>query len=127
MIKYALDASALLALINKEAGWKRVMEVLPESVMSAVNLSESAAALHMLGMPKEEITSILSELITQVAVFDEEQALMAAELRSCTRAQGISLGDRACLALCKIQKLTVITADKIWQNLKLGLKIECIR
>ncbi len=127
MSKFALDASALLALINRETGWEKVMAALPHSTISAVNLSECAAVLFMLGIPKEEITSMLDDLAPNAIPFDTEQAYLAAELRTSTKNNGLSLGDRACLALSKIEDLTALTADRIWKKIDCDIKIECIR
>lgn len=127
MIKYVLDASALLALINKEDGWEKVMAVLPESVMSAVNLSECGAVLYMIGLTTEEIVSLLTDLMPHSEPFDSKQAFLSAELRNATKEKGLSLGDRACLSLSKTKQLTAITADKVWKDLKCGINIECIR
>jgi PIN domain nuclease of toxin-antitoxin system len=37
------------------------------------------------------------------------------------------LGDRACLALAQQLDLPVLTADKIWQRLDIGVSIQLIR
>lgn len=127
MIKYVLDASALLALINKETGWQKVMEALPNSCISAVNLSECAAVLFMIGASREEITSILNDLAPEVIDFNAELAYLAAELRTVTKDHGLSLGDRSCLAVAKDKNLTAVTADRVWKNIKSGISIDCIR
>jgi PIN domain nuclease of toxin-antitoxin system len=40
---------------------------------------------------------------------------------------GLSLADRACLALAKQRGLPVLTADRIWQTLDLGVAVVLIR
>jgi PIN domain nuclease of toxin-antitoxin system len=127
MIKYALDASALLALINKEKGWEKVQNALQHSIMSAVNLSECAAVLSLLKIPQVEIVELLSSLVPDAESFDIEQAYIAAELRNKTKEKGLSLGDRACLALCTVKHLTAITADKAWRDARCGVSVECVR
>lgn len=124
---YILDASALLALINREDGAKDVEKILPGAIMSAVNISEAAAVMHRLGMPMLEIKEIFINLIPERVPFDTEQAFHVARLRKDTKHKGLSLGDRACLALGIIKKIPVLTADKIWMNLNLDLEIVCIR
>ena len=49
------------------------------------------------------------------------------EERNVTRAAGLSLGDRACLALAKSQGGLVLTADRVWATLDIGVEIELIR
>lgn len=59
--------------------------------------------------------------------FDEAAVASAARLRPLTRALGLSLGVRACLALALSRGLRVLTADRAWANLNLGITIELIR
>lgn len=125
--KYVLDASALLALINKESGSEQVEKILPKCVMSAINLSESAAVLASISIPQEKIKDMLSELVREIIPFDHEQAFEAAFLRNVTKNYGLSLGDRACIALGRVKKIPVITADKIWADIACGVEIHLIR
>lgn len=125
--KYALDASAILVLINKEPGFEKVSQYLPEACVSTVNLSEVASTLHQIDIPEKEIREILDNLISTLVVFDGSHAYETAQLRPKTRNLGLSLGDRACLALGKLHNLTVLTADKIWSKLDLGVKVIQVR
>lgn len=125
--KYVLDASALLALINEEKGHQSIYNYLPFSCMSTVNLSEVAAVLNKIDIPQKEIIALLNPLIPNIVAFDESQAYKTAELRSLTKKYGLSLGDRACISLGKLYNLTIITSDKAWSNLDLGLNIVLIR
>jgi ribonuclease VapC len=52
---------------------------------------------------------------------------LAAQLWSQTKAFGLSLGDRACLALAIDQKAIALTADRVWANLQIGVDIQVIR
>jgi len=124
---FILDASALLALINQEPGSAIVEEHLVGAQMSAINAAEVATVLCNLQMPLEEIEEILNDLLEEIIPFDTEQALLAAALRNKTKHKGLSLGDRACLALGMKTKLPILTADKVWLELNLGLKIHTIR
>lgn len=124
---FVLDASALLVLINQESGYEKVSDYLQESCMSAVNVSEVASVLNAASLPREEIESIVSTLITTIVPFDEELAYETANLRKETRSKGLSLGDRACLALGKLKNISVVTADKVWTTLDIGVKVILIR
>jgi len=123
-----LDASALLALLLGEAGADRVADLLPRSSISAVNLSEVAAKLGERGMPDFGVQTALGDLDLDVHAFDEAAALATGRLRQPTRNRGLSLGDRACLALAMRLNAIAATADGAWAGLGLnGLRIELIR
>ncbi len=126
-MKYVLDASALLAMIANEPGSERVAQILNESVISSINHTEVASKLIDLGMPESEVVSLLNLLGLESLPFDLDQSYVAASLRSDTRKLGLSLGDRACLALARHKNLTAVTADRTWNKLKLNIPIECIR
>ena len=127
MDNYILDASALLALLNDEKGADIVKEVLPQSVISNVNLAEVVSRLSAIGMPEKDIREILSMFGLQAVTFDEEQAFGTGLLFAQGRITGLSLGDRACLTLARLLDATVVTADKAWADLSLGIKIKLIR
>lgn len=128
MSKFVLDASALLALINKEAGHEKVKSALKDSSISSVNLAEVATKLVDWGLEIEELQGLLSSLGPSIKVFDEDQAMLCAALRIQTKATGLSIGDRACLALAISQKAVALTADKNWLKVKgLTCRIEALR
>ena len=127
MSNVVLDASALLALLNQEPGQEVVAEVLSKSLVSAVNLSEVVAKLMDQAIPKDDIQEILAALDLSVIPFDEEQGIVAGQLRSLTKEYGLSLGDRACLALGLQTQHPVVTADRNWAKLQISLEIQLIR
>jgi ribonuclease VapC len=123
-----LDASALLALANGEPGANRVATAVSDgAAISAVNLSEVAARLADRGLPGPTIQGNLDALSLEVVAFDRHLAYQAGLLRPLTRAIGLSLGDRACLALGQRFGLPVLTTDRAWATLSLGVQIEVIR
>ena len=121
------DASALLALLYEEKGADKVLRRISHACISTVNLTEVASRMIHKGEPQEEVLPRLQALDIAIVEYDETQALLAAKLYSKTRSKGLSLADRACLALAITHKLPVLTADKAWASLKLGVKIETIR
>lgn len=128
MSAVVLDASAILAVIQQEPGVEKLTpEVLARSTASAVNLAEVQSRLRMRGWNSEEAWEDATSPVAEIVPFDAEQARAAGDLAVTTKLSGLSLGDRACLVLGIERKATVYTADRAWQNLDLGIKIELIR
>ena len=127
MSKYVLDASALLALLNNEPGAKRVKDILPESVIGAVNVCEAAGKLISGGMSLADARTSIELIHLEVVPFDTELAYRAGALIIDTKKLGLSLGDRACLALGLLLDKTVVTAEHLWSRLKLDVAVEVIR
>jgi PIN domain nuclease of toxin-antitoxin system len=125
--KYVLDASALLALLNAEQGAAFVQNLLPDAVISTVNLAEVVTRLSAVGMPEIAIRETLSILGLQLIAFDGEQAFQAGFIYSVGKAFGLSLGDRACLALARATTAVAVTADRGWKGLESGIEIQLIR
>ena len=122
-----LDASAVLALLQRETGAAIVLEYLDGALMSTVNGAEVAAKLVDLGMPVEMARSILEALPIEFHGFGLAEAWSTAEIREETRRYGLALGDRACVALGLQFREPVITADSIWSGLDLGTSVVTIR
>ena len=95
--------------------------------MSTVNVSEAFGKLVSQGVRIAEAWEAVTGPVPLIAEFDAEQARLAGELLLRTRSLGLSLGDRACLALAMVLKAPVYTADRIWKGLKLGVSIHVIR
>lgn len=127
MIEAVLDASALLAFLRNEPGADKVASVLTASCISTVNLSETLTKLVDRGKRLEEVAYQIGRLQVHVSPFDEELAQMAASLRPATREFGLSLGDRACLALALKRSLPALTTDKLWSKCDVGVKVVSIR
>lgn len=125
--KIIFDSSAILALLNQEAGKEIVSENLDRAVVSTVNIVEVATVLIRKGLNSKEIFNLLKETFLHIEDFDLEQSVIAASIDEVTKHHGLSLGDRACLALAKSKNLPVLTADKVWKGLKLKINIQLIR
>jgi PIN domain nuclease of toxin-antitoxin system len=122
-----LDATAVLALLNDEPGAGKVASLLPQAVISAGNVAEVVGKLAEAGMPEETIKTVLGELGLTVIPFDEDLAFRTGLLRPATSDYGLSLGDRACLALGRHLHRPVFTADRMWKTLKLDVEVQMIR
>lgn len=127
MTAAVLDTSAVLAWIRDEPGGVVVDPYLPDAVMSSLNWSETAQKIAQHGADARQTMIRLHALGVQVEPFTAEDALIAAELWPVTRAAGLSLGDRGCLAVGRRLDLTVLTADKAWETLGLDVEVKLIR
>lgn len=124
-----LDSSALLAYLFDETGTDRVAPLLEGALISAVNLTEVVTKTIDAGDDPDLTLADLAELTLVVVPFDRAQAATAARLRTTTRRAGLSLGDRACLALAHSRGLPAITGDRAWAAIAedVGVAIELIR
>ena len=122
-----LDSSALLASLFGEPGYEQVDDVLHTSCISAVNLAEVMTRLVRDGVSLDEFLLKLDGSDFEFVPFDVPQARLAAELLPQTRRRGLSLGDRACLALASSRALPVLTAERAWAHLRLPVEVRLIR
>ena len=128
-----LDASALLAYLRDEPGAELVTKVIASGAsICTVNLAEALSTVAAHGADPAELAAeltargLLGGAVT-VEPFTTADAIDAARLRQLTRAAGLSLGDRACLALARRQGAVAITADAAWATLRLGIDVRTIR
>ena len=127
MAKIVLDASALLAYIHSEPGAERVAAVLEEAVISAVNLAEAITKLVLTTGSTDRTLRLIAEAEVDVVDFDQRLAQETGALAAITRNRGLSLGDRACLALARREQAAAMTADHAWSNLDIGVEVQLIR
>jgi ribonuclease VapC len=127
MAEWVLDASAVLAVLRGEPGAEQVQDRLTRAVISAANYAEVVSKLVDHGAAGDLAIRAAAELGVSVTPLDEPAATRAGALREATRARGLSLGDRACLALAQREGLPVLTADRAWADLDLGVEVVLIR
>ena len=127
MADFVLDTSAVMAAIQDEPGAARVRSASGVSAMSTVNLTETIARLVDLNYDDAEIRELLDGYLFSVVSYDEEQSWLAGLMRRQTRHLGLSLGDRACLALAASLSVPVLTADRAWAGLDVGVEVRLIR
>lgn len=130
MSRTVLDASAILAVLRREAGadaFLQKLNTLPPTAVSVVNLAEVHAKLVQHGASTREAWEAAKASAEEIFDFDQRQARISGDLISQTQVNGLSLGDRACLALAMALKSPVYTADHAWKKLKIGVDIHVIR
>ena len=114
-------------MINREIGSDVVDEEVLGAVISSVNHSEVVAKLVDRGLTETAIKDVLGSLPMEVVAFDADQLYTAGLLRPSTRSLVLSLGDRACLTLAQHLELPVLSADRVWTELDLGVEVRLAR
>ncbi|KJV91651.1 type II toxin-antitoxin system VapC family toxin [Rickettsia bellii] len=114
-----LDTSAVITLLKKETGYKLIEEIIANSSISSVNLSELVSVLVRTNIPMHEIDKIITDIVPTIIPFSKEIAIEAGKLTSFTKQYGLSLGDRACIATGMYHNMIIYTTDKIWAELKI--------
>lgn len=128
MNEIVLDASVVLVILNREPGSDKLTpEMLNSAVSSSVNVAEVHGKLVDWGLHSDDAWAATLSPIREVIDFSSEHARLAGDLIAKTRSHGLSLGDRACLALGLAMQAPVYTADRSWKNLKLGIRIYVVR
>jgi PIN domain nuclease of toxin-antitoxin system len=104
-----------------------VAEYLESAAISAVNWLEVVRRSRQRGVETSAVRAALADANVAVVPFDESDADTAASLWERTRGSGLSLADRACLALASRLGIPAVTADRAWTKLDVGVEIVCIR
>ena len=123
----ALDASALLAFLFREPGEELVADAVNHSCLSAVNLCEVLDLFARDGHDPFELLKRIREVSIEIVPFDSDQAALAAALAPVVRPKGLSLADRACLALAASRGIPALTADRAWADLDIEVEVQVIR
>ena len=133
MTVQVLDASAVFAYLENEPGAEQVRVAVSHGVaLSTVNLAEVLSTAASRGAELAELAAQfteggLFEPAIRIEPFTVADAVEAARLRPLTRGAGLSLGDRACLALARRLKARVLTADRAWANVNVDVERTQIR
>ena len=121
-----LDASAVIALTQREPGAEIVEAAVSSAMMNAVNAAECVLVL---GRTRSTAwaASAVASLGIEIVPCDWAIAVAAADIHAATRARGLSLGDCICLATARNANMPVLTADHAWHGLDVGVTIEILR
>ena len=123
-----LDASAVLALLGDEPGASEVAARSPGGLISTVNLAEVLQKAAQNGVRPRAVQELMEQAELGVVPFDDSMALAAAELWRITKHKGLSLADRACLALAQAVTGVVLTMDRAWEGLEIeGVDIHVVQ
>jgi ribonuclease VapC len=128
MNEVVFDASAMLALLQHERGAEKLTdEILGRAVASSVNLAEVQSKLVKKRNDPDRAWEAALSTVAAAEPFTSEHAKIAGSLIASTEKQGLSLGDRSCLALAIALGADVYTTEQAWRNLKVGVRIHVIR
>jgi ribonuclease VapC len=122
-----LDSSALIALLRDEPGAEAVERLLGRAVISAVNWAEVLQRFHAHGIETTDKRESVEALGVRIESFSLADADAAADLWQPTRSAGLSLADRACLALARRVGVPAHTADRAWRKVDVGVEVVLIR
>jgi PIN domain nuclease of toxin-antitoxin system len=125
--KVVFDTSVIMALLNQEPGGEEAQRYIGKSIVSAVNIVELVSNLSLRPLPMSAIQQIINRMSFQIIPLSRELAELAGFLREQTRSAGLSLGDRACIALAIQQKIPVFTTDRAWAKFDFGIPVHLIR
>jgi ribonuclease VapC len=125
-VSVVLDASALLAMLQGEKGAAKVAAVIAGARVCAINYSEVVGHFVRLGMPVSNIDAMLDPLPIEIVPADKELGKTAGELRAVTMENGLSLGDRYCLALARRDGLSAWSADKAWKTIADAAQVKVV-
>jgi PIN domain nuclease of toxin-antitoxin system len=127
MARVVLDTSALLAFVTGERGGEAVADAIGDAVISTVNLAEAVTKLVDRGAPLDRARQVLAIADYEIVDFDRRQAEETGALIGKTRHRGLSLGDRACLALAQREGVPALTADRRWVEVDVGVEVRLFR
>jgi PIN domain nuclease of toxin-antitoxin system len=121
-----LDASALLALLLEEPGGDQVSDALRGAVISAINWAEVLQVMTLKGGDSQGLRSEMEQRGLTFAQLVPDDATEIAELYPPTR-RTLSLADGAYVVLARRLGLPVLTGDRVWADLDLGVDVRLIR
>src|SRR5437016_9342387 len=119
-----LDASAFLACLRGEPGGENVEPLIGSAAMSTINWSEVFQKAGLYGLNTEVLRREAEYTGLEIIDLSIDDAETAAGLWEPTRHLGLSLADRCCLALGQRLDATVVTAERAWAQLAIGVPIQ---
>jgi ribonuclease VapC len=127
MAGVVLDSSAIIAVINNEPGAERVLLVSDGASVSTLIVAEVTSWLAVRDAHEDEIHRTIADFNLVVQPFHQSRAIAAGLLVRKTGHRGLSLADRACLALAIELGMPVLTGDRAWRDLDIGVEMRIFR
>jgi ribonuclease VapC len=124
---YVLDASAVICILGNESGASEIENLKSAAVISSVNYAEVVSKLKERGGSDHTIDEAMASMTLTVIDFNLVQAVRCGRFRAATKVAGLSLGDRACLALAAERKAVAVTTDKTWLTVDVGVEVKVVR
>jgi ribonuclease VapC len=126
--RHVLDASALLALLQRENGAEVVLPALEGALISSVNWSEVVQKAAARGVAVgRRMRRDVEAIGVSIVPFEADDAEGAAVIWTAVPRAGLSLGDRACLALARARGAVALTTDRAWAALPLDVPVQVVR
>jgi ribonuclease VapC len=122
-----------MAVLHDEDGASIVMEAIGDgAAISVANWAEVLSKLAEAGRNPEDVSAQLrraegSRRALTIEAMTAADCITIARLRPTTRAQGLSLADRACLALAQRLRVPALTADREWAAADVEAEVRLIR
>jgi len=127
MAEIVLDSSAILSVVNLERGGDSVASIMPRSLVSVANEAEVITVLIRGGKSPDHAIQFVADLPYRRVDLDTLLAQRAGALWRDVKPRGLSLGDRCCLALAERENLPVLTGDRRWADLSIGVEVRLFR
>jgi PIN domain nuclease of toxin-antitoxin system len=128
-IEVVADASAVLAWMFEENGAEALGPILEQAGISAVNLAEVLQIADSLGYASDDLDADLAGYGLEFLPFTDAEALAALTVKRAEADAGVnlSLADRCCLATALVRSLPVVTGDRAWSIMSLGIEVRLFR
>jgi ribonuclease VapC len=127
MFEIVLDSSAILSVLHLEAGAESIASTMSQSLVSVANEAEVITVLIRRGKSPMQAVEYVAGLPYRRVELDVSLAQRAGALWRDVKPRGLSLGDRCCLALAEREGLPILTGDKRWADLSLGIEVRLFR
>lgn len=122
-----LDASAILALAEDEPGAAQVAACVEGGIVSSVNWAEVLQKAVAADIDIVRLIREFGSLGLRIEPFTQEDAEISANVWLRNQNAGLSLADRACLALASRLGLPAVTADRAWATVEVGADVSVVR